>query len=161
MERYTSKLIKEITKMKILNLVIKIIAVIMILKGLFLLFGVVLFLIDVINGIEHIPATFYTQVPYYILLIVSAVGILKSKKWGIYLLFTLLAYDICYWGFLGFYQKIFHMMLSAKTYTGRLILFLYLFYERFLVPIFLFIFFSLPKVREEFSQQKKADKDLK
>ena len=111
-----------------------------------------MYLIDVMNGIEKIKSTFYTQFPYYILLIVAAWAILKSKKWGIYLLFVLLTYDVLYWVVLGYYQPLVKMALAAKYPIVKIYGLCLIFCKRLLVPMFLFIFFLLPKVKGEFSK---------
>ncbi len=138
--------------MKILKILTKVIAIVILFRGLFLVLGSILYMIDVLSGLEKIKATFYTQFPYYILLIISAWGILKSKKWGIYLLFALLAYDIFYWIVLGYYQPLIKMTLAAKHLLVKIYGFTMIFCKRLLIPLFLFIFFSIPKVREEFNR---------
>ncbi len=135
--------------MKTLKFLTKAIAIIILFRGLFLLLGSILYMIDVMNGLEKIKSTFYTQFPYYILLVISAWGILKSKKWGVYLLFALLIYDILYWVVLGYYQPLIKMALAVKYPIVKIYGFIMIFCKRLLIPMLLFIFFSLPKVKED------------
>jgi len=138
--------------MKILKVLTKIIALIILFRGLLLVVGSILFSIDVLKGVVQMKPTLYVQFPYYILLVISAIAILRSQKWGIYLLFYLLAFDIFYWIALGFYQPLIKMALSAKHSLVTIYGFIMIFCKRLLVPMLLFIFFSLPKVKGEFTK---------
>lgn len=138
--------------MKILKLLTKIIAVIMLVRGLLLVLGSILFGIDVIKGMAQMKPTLYIQFPYYVLLVISAVGILRSKKWGVYLLFSLLAFDLFYWIVLGYYPPLIRMALAAQHSFVKVYGLLMIFCKRLLVPLTLFIYFSLSKVREGFAK---------
>lgn len=137
--------------MKISKVLTKAIALVILFRGLLLVLGSILFGMDVLKGLAQMKPTLYVQFPYYILLAISAIGILRSRKWGIYLLFSLLAFDIFYWIVLGYYQPILAIILNSKHYPlTKVYGLILLFYKRLLVPIFLFIFFSLPQIKKLF-----------
>lgn len=129
----------------------KIIAVVILVYGLFLTLGAILSIINASYGLEKMNPLIYERTPWYVLLIISAWGILKTKRWAVYLLFTLLAYDIFSWIIHGYFLGMFQIAWHAKHSILKVYGVFLIFYKKLLVPILLFTFFPLPKVREQFS----------
>ena len=133
---------------------IKIVAICIFIYSLLLVLGSILYGINIFYGLETIKPFYFVQPPYYILLLTSAVGILKAKKWAINLLFVLLAFNMLFLLSTGYYQGLMNVILShSKDRLAMVIGFILFFWHTLVMPIFLFIFFSLPQIRTEFGNK--------
>lgn len=138
------------------RLIIRFIATCIILIGLFFTLGIVLCCIDAMEGKGSLKFINLLHAPFYLLLVVSGVGIMRLRRWAVYLLYGLLIFDILYWFIPGFYQGLFKMIMDPqRSEMSRVLIFLYLCYKRFLIPILAYGIFSHTRLKTEF--QKKVE----
>lgn len=136
-----------------MKIVIRIFGLTCIILSLFYILGIVLYSINVYFGLSEITKNLFLRAPFYIALFIAGWNIVKLRKWAVYLLFGLLFYDILYWFIPGFYQRMFTLLGTIKSPTEKAYILFVIFYKRFFIPTILFIFFLLPKVKEQFKEE--------
>jgi len=106
------------------------------------------------NMPDFLPSLFYLKWVYFVLLLISGLGILKTKKWAVNGLFVLLLAKIIYEISIGVYSNVFALLgqnqytILQKTLMGG-----YFFGISILLPVFIGIFFSLPSIKGLFSEK--------
>ena len=136
------------------RLVIRIIAIILLIYAILLIGGSVLIFVDMIHGEETTSLKYFLRYPFYLLLFIASIGILRLRKWGVVLLFCAIFYDVIYWFLPGIYQDAFRMFLNTNNNSEKFIISVFLFYKRLLMPTILTCFFLAPQVRREFQVAK-------
>lgn len=143
------------------SILVKIIAIIIIAIAVIKVFfysvvGVNYFIpfIQLNNMPDSLPGLFYLKWVYFILLLVSGLGILKAKRWAVNGLFILLLSKIIYEISVGVYNDVF-ALLGQNQYTilQKTLMGSYFFGISVLLPVLICIFFSLPSIKGLFSEK--------
>ncbi|GEM_PF-6227524 len=135
------------------KVVIRLVSLIIITYALFLIIGAVSLFIEFLKNQTILTVDYFLRTPLYVLLFVAGVFSLMFKRAGVTLLFCALAYDILYWFIPGLYQKVFQIVMEGHSSLGASLALLYLFCQRFLIPIILIIFFTRRQVRNCFDNK--------
>jgi len=94
---------------------------------------------------------FLAQFVFFLFLFIAGTGILYLRKWAVWMLLSLLACNILYGFAIGAYQEIFGWLFGTRyTAKGKFLILVYLFYRKLLIPTLAVIFFSIPKIKQQF-----------